>query len=193
MQFHPCVFPAFPEKQVVGFGENDHARKRNGILDGWRGEEIGAGGNADSNCPAALFGLEHLPVSQQNPAPGSEIILYQTEDGHTRLEVKLVNETVWLTQAQARRRKQVFIRDWRAKHGEFLKFHERGVLKDAGRVTREDADRHTERQYSLFEERRRKELEATAEAEFIVGSGLFEGEVKKIVSSKTRKRRKKQS
>ena len=33
----------------------------------------------------------------QNPAPGSEIILYQTEDGRTRLEVKLEQETVWLS------------------------------------------------------------------------------------------------
>ena len=30
--------------------------------------------------------------------PASEILLYQTEDGKTRLEVRLENETVWLTQ-----------------------------------------------------------------------------------------------
>ena len=30
----------------------------------------------------------------------SEIVLYQTEDGKTRLEVRLENETVWLTQNQ---------------------------------------------------------------------------------------------
>jgi hypothetical protein len=30
----------------------------------------------------------------------SEIVLYQTEDGHTRLEVHLENESAWLTQAQ---------------------------------------------------------------------------------------------
>lgn len=30
----------------------------------------------------------------------SEIILYQTDDGRTRLQVRLENETVWLTQAQ---------------------------------------------------------------------------------------------
>ena len=29
----------------------------------------------------------------------SELILYQTEDGKTRLEVRLQDETVWLTQA----------------------------------------------------------------------------------------------
>ncbi len=28
----------------------------------------------------------------------SQIIIYQTEDGQTRLEVRLENETVWLTQ-----------------------------------------------------------------------------------------------
>ena len=30
----------------------------------------------------------------------SEIILYQTEEGKTKLEVRLDNETVWLTQQQ---------------------------------------------------------------------------------------------
>ena len=29
----------------------------------------------------------------------SEIILYQTEDGKTKLEVRLENESIWLTQA----------------------------------------------------------------------------------------------
>ncbi|MCP5100216.1 MAG: virulence RhuM family protein [Chloroflexi bacterium] len=32
--------------------------------------------------------------------PASEIILYQTEDGQTKLEVRLQDETVWLTQQQ---------------------------------------------------------------------------------------------
>ena len=32
------------------------------------------------------------------PLPQSEFILYQTEDGQTRLEVRLQDETVWLTQ-----------------------------------------------------------------------------------------------
>ena len=30
----------------------------------------------------------------------SEIIIYQTEDGVTKIDVKFVDETVWLTQAQ---------------------------------------------------------------------------------------------
>jgi hypothetical protein len=35
-----------------------------------------------------------------DPKPISELVLYQTEDGSTRVEVRLENETVWLTQAQ---------------------------------------------------------------------------------------------
>ena len=30
----------------------------------------------------------------------NKIVIYQTEDGRTQLDVKLENETVWLTQAQ---------------------------------------------------------------------------------------------
>ncbi len=36
----------------------------------------------------------------ETPKPPSELILYQTEDGRTRVEVRLENETVWLTQNQ---------------------------------------------------------------------------------------------
>jgi len=32
--------------------------------------------------------------------PESELVLYQTEDNRTRIEVRLENETVWLTQNQ---------------------------------------------------------------------------------------------
>jgi hypothetical protein len=35
-----------------------------------------------------------------NAEPQSQLLLYQTEDGKTRLEVRLENETVWLTQNQ---------------------------------------------------------------------------------------------
>jgi len=33
-------------------------------------------------------------------APDSDLILYQTEDGFTKVEVRLFDETVWLNQAQ---------------------------------------------------------------------------------------------
>jgi hypothetical protein len=49
----------------------------------------------------AAFGCEKeaKPVSDE-PLPQSEIILYQTEDGRTRIQCRFENETVWLTQAQ---------------------------------------------------------------------------------------------
>ena len=39
-------------------------------------------------------------MSAKENKPGGEVILYQTEDLQTRLEVRLEGETVWLTQAQ---------------------------------------------------------------------------------------------
>ena len=65
---------------------------------------------------------------------------------------------------QARRRKQVFLRDWKTKLDEFLQFHDREVLPDAGKVTREEADEKAAQEYEEFSERRRLEIEARAEA-----------------------------
>lgn len=39
-------------------------------------------------------------MSTPNPKSGGELILYQTEDSQTRVQVRLEGETVWLTQAQ---------------------------------------------------------------------------------------------
>jgi hypothetical protein len=39
--------------------------------------------------------MKNLP----DKAPCSDLLLYQTEDGRTRIQVRLENETVWLTQA----------------------------------------------------------------------------------------------
>ena len=66
---------------------------------------------------------------------------------------------------QAKRRKQVFLRDWRKKLDDFLRFNERRALPDSGRVSREQADRKAQEQYALFEQRRRAALEAQGEAE----------------------------
>ena len=35
----------------------------------------------------------------ENELPQSSVILYQTEDGRTRIECRFENETIWLTQA----------------------------------------------------------------------------------------------
>lgn len=48
---------------------------------------------------------------------------------------------------QAKRRKQVFMANWKEKLDEFLRFNERNVLPDAGKVSREAADEKAEREY----------------------------------------------
>ena len=39
-------------------------------------------------------------TNRDNPEPGGEVLLYQTEDGRTRIECRFEDETLWLTQAQ---------------------------------------------------------------------------------------------
>lgn len=39
-------------------------------------------------------------MNQREPENTSQIIIYQTESGRTKIEVRLEDETVWLTQEQ---------------------------------------------------------------------------------------------
>ena len=39
-------------------------------------------------------------MNKANEAPPTEMVLYQSEDGQTRIDVRMVDETVWLSQAQ---------------------------------------------------------------------------------------------
>ncbi len=64
---------------------------------------------------------------------------------------------------QARRRKQVFLTDWKIKLDEFLQFNERRVLHDAGTVSRDVADKKAEQEYEQFSQRRRAAIESSAE------------------------------
>lgn len=81
---------------------------------------------------------------------------------------------------QARRRKQVFLSDWRQKLDEFLRFNERPVLPDLGRVSREEADRKAHAEYERFAER----LRAIAEAEGEKAIHELENVAKKISKKK---------
>jgi hypothetical protein len=75
--------------------------------------------------------------------------------------------TMWLDFAedQARRRSQVFLRDWEAKLDEFLRLSDREVLKTKGTIVKADADAKAQAEYDRFAERRRSLLEAEAERE----------------------------
>ncbi len=75
--------------------------------------------------------------------------------------------TMWLDFAedQARRRKQVFLKDWEIKLDEFLRFNERGVLANAGSISKVEADTRAEAEYEQFAARRRALREAEGERE----------------------------
>lgn len=74
--------------------------------------------------------------------------------------------TMWLDFAedQAKRRKEVFLKDWEAKLNDFLKFNEREVLPDAGSRSHKQAVAHAEAEYERFAAQRRTLLEAEGEA-----------------------------
>jgi hypothetical protein len=66
---------------------------------------------------------------------------------------------------QARRRKQIFLKDWAARLDDFLRFNDRAVLPNAGRVSRDAADRKAAEEYEKFAARRRAQLEAEGAAD----------------------------
>lgn len=82
-------------------------------------------------------------------------------------EIDELNRIVvmWLDYAedQARRRKQVFLKDWADKLDEFLHFNERKVLDGGGKVSHADAKAHAQAEYEQFAARRRAWLEAEGE------------------------------
>ncbi len=88
------------------------------------------------------------------PVDNSQILLYQTEDGRQRIEVRLNNDTVWLsqkgiselfqttlqnleqlvsqyldfTERQARNRKVMHMIDWKTKLDAFLQVNDEKIL-----------------------------------------------------------------
>ena len=83
---------------------------------------------------------------------------------------------------QAKRRRQVFMCDWREKLDAFLKFNERDILTNAGKVTKEIADNLALEHYEVFN-RNRLAIEAKEEAI------ADDEELKKIESAIERKKK----
>ncbi|MFH1964082.1 MAG: virulence RhuM family protein [Acidobacteriota bacterium] len=86
-------------------------------------------------------------------------------------EIDELNRIVvmWLDYAedQAKRRKQVFMKDSEQKLNEFLRFNDRNVLPNAGRVSKQAAVEHAKAEFDQFEIRRREYKESVGEAESI--------------------------
>ncbi|MBU0652174.1 MAG: virulence RhuM family protein [Proteobacteria bacterium] len=55
---------------------------------------------------------------------------------------------------QAKRHRQIFMRDWRKKLDAFLKFNERDILTNAGKVSKVVADQLALEQYEIFQQHR---------------------------------------
>ena len=64
---------------------------------------------------------------------------------------------------QARRRRQIFLRDWQTRLDDFLRFNDRDVLPDGGTISREEADEKAARAYEHFAARRREHRELEGE------------------------------
>lgn len=90
---------------------------------------------------------------------------------------------------QALRRKQIFLRDWETRLDDFLRFNERGVLPDAGGVSREQADRRAHDEYARFEERRRLDAERAGAADVMRSLEQVAREVESAQKLKPRKKR----
>ncbi|MFA4889475.1 MAG: virulence RhuM family protein [Candidatus Omnitrophota bacterium] len=80
---------------------------------------------------------------------------------------------------QARRHRQIFMRDWRQKLDAFLKFNERDILKNAGKIAKEVADKLALEQYERFNAHR---LKQEADAEMLADDAEF-----KLMEEKVRK------
>ena len=77
--------------------------------------------------------------------------------------------TMWLDFAedQARRHRQIFLKDWECKLDEFLRFNDREVLPGAGKVSKKEAEHHAKAEYEKFAARRREYKEALGEADYV--------------------------
>jgi hypothetical protein len=105
-------------------------------------------------------------------------------------EIDELNRVVvmWLDFAedQAKRRKEVFLKDWEAKLNDFLKFNEREVLPDAGCRSHKQAMAHAEAEYERFAAQRRALLEAEGEAHNVE---MLEAAAKALPKPETKNRK----
>ena len=76
---------------------------------------------------------------------------------------------MWLDFAedQATRRKQVFMQDWVDKLDDSLRFNDRAVLDNAGRVSKKQAETQASLECEQFSEARRALKEVEAEKDYL--------------------------
>lgn len=87
---------------------------------------------------------------------------------------------------QAKHRRQVFMRDWRKKLDAFLQFNERDILTNAGKVTKEIADKLALEHYEVFKTHR---LAVEAERESLADDEELK-KIESVIEKKKKQRRK---
>jgi len=73
---------------------------------------------------------------------------------------RIVNMWLDFAEDQALRRKQVFLQDWQTKLDDFLKFNDREVLSDAGKISKSAADDKAKSEFNRYDDERRRLREA---------------------------------
>lgn len=87
---------------------------------------------------------------------------YLNQDEVSELN-RVVNMWLDFAEDQARRRQQVFLRDWQEKLDQFLQFNDRDVQQGAGTVSKKAADEKAQAEYIQFAEQQRRLKEAEGE------------------------------
>jgi hypothetical protein len=91
-------------------------------------------------------------MSSQQDMPKGEILLYQTEDGTTRIDVRLQDETLWLTQMQMA---ELFQKDKRTISEHIANVYEEGELSQEAtvrnfRTVQKEGSREVERDLASY-------------------------------------------
>ena len=119
---------------------------------------------ADVNKP--MMGLTHTASGEVRK---KDIIVaknYLNEAEITNLN-RVV--TMWLDFAedQAKRKKQIFLRDWQEKLDQFLQFNDREVLQGAGNISKEQADAKAAVEYERYSAAQRAIKEQQGEGDIV--------------------------
>src|SRR3989338_1002419 len=125
------------------------------------------------------------PVVRKGDVGIAKNYLHETEISELN---RIVTMFLDFAEDQAKRRKQVFMKDWKQKLDDFLKFNDRSVLPHAGKVSRENADRLANEEYDQFEKERRIRLESEGEKDSM--RQLEDGAEKLSLKKSMRKKKK---
>ena len=119
---------------------------------------------ADANKP--MMGLTHTAGDEVRKKDITVAKNYLNETEITNLN-RVV--TMWLDFAedQAKRKKQIFLRDWQEKLDQFLTFNEREVLHGAGNISKKQADEKATIEYERYSATRRAIKEQQGESDIV--------------------------